>query len=336
MEAKTVRQATGLSIWNYVKSKMTGAISTFVTDDMTGNRVLVSTPLGKITYSPDITTEELSYLNNARSNIQDQIDDKMDSIVMGAETDIMVDTTPLTYLDVPNNETHVTRGSTIWTYIKSKLNVDNLTTITDSTKIGSVDKSKTNVVQQFTAAVLFQYMWKKIYPVGSIYMSTSSTNPATLFGGTWERLKDTFLLANGDSYAPNTTGGSATKTIATNNLPSHTHSCSTAGSHTHTQGSLRIRGSIVGSDNDEVFTAIDSLTQSGALRLTDRVDRGAVVTTGGIGYRGIAIDTNNANSWSGATSTAGNHTHTIGATGSGLPLNVMPPYTTVYAWRRTA
>ena len=176
----------------------------------------------------------------------------------------------------------------------------------------------------------------KLYPVGSVYISFNSADPSTLFGGTWVRLKDTFLLANGDAYAPNTTGGSATKTIATNNLPSHTHSCSTAGSHTHTQGSLRIRGSIVGSDNDEVFTAIDSLTQSGALRLTDRVDRGAVVTTAGIGYRGIAIDTNNANSWSGATSTAGNHTHTIGATGSGLPLNVMPPYTTVYAWRRTA
>ena len=190
---KTVRQATGLSIWNYVKSKLTGAISTVVENDVTGNRVFVSTPLGKMTTS-SITSEELFTLDDIRSNVQQQIDDKLDKIVMGEETANMVDTTPLTYLDVPNNETHVTRGSTIWTYIKSKLNVDNLTSISDSTKIGSVDKSKTNVVQQFTASVLFQYMWKKIYPVGCIYTSTDSTSPATLFGGTWTAIADGYYL----------------------------------------------------------------------------------------------------------------------------------------------
>ena len=59
----------------------------------------------------------------------------------------------------------------------------------------------------------------KLYPVGSVYISFNSADPSTLFGGSWTRLKDTFLLANGDSYAPNTTGGSATKTIGVANLP---------------------------------------------------------------------------------------------------------------------
>lgn len=47
------------------------------------------------------------------------------------------------------------------------------------------------------------------YPVGSIYLSTSSTSPSSLFGGTWEQIKDVFLLAAGDTYTAGSTGGSA-------------------------------------------------------------------------------------------------------------------------------
>lgn len=57
-----------------------------------------------------------------------------------------------------------------------------------------------------------------IYPVGSIYMSVNSADPGTLFGGTWQQIKDRFLLSAGDTYAAGTTGGSAKAT-----LPSHTH-----------------------------------------------------------------------------------------------------------------
>ena len=49
-----------------------------------------------------------------------------------------------------------------------------------------------------------------IHPVGSVYMSSEPTSPASLFGGTWERIKDTFILAAGDTYAAGSTGGSAT------------------------------------------------------------------------------------------------------------------------------
>lgn len=58
-----------------------------------------------------------------------------------------------------------------------------------------------------------------IYPVGSIYMSTNSTNPSTLFGGTWKQIKDRFLLACGDSYSNGVTGGEAYVTLNQNNLP---------------------------------------------------------------------------------------------------------------------
>lgn len=52
------------------------------------------------------------------------------------------------------------------------------------------------------------------FPVGSIYMSTESVSPASFIGGTWERIKDKFLLAAGTSYEAGNEGGSA----------SHTHS----------------------------------------------------------------------------------------------------------------
>ena len=61
------------------------------------------------------------------------------------------------------------------------------------------------------------------YPVGAIFISTDSTSPATLFGGTWERIKDTFLLAAGDTYSAGATGGEAVHTLTVDEMPSHSH-----------------------------------------------------------------------------------------------------------------
>lgn len=58
-----------------------------------------------------------------------------------------------------------------------------------------------------------------IYPVGSVYISTNSTSPATLFGGSWKQIKDRFLLACGNSYSNGVTGGESSVTLNQNNLP---------------------------------------------------------------------------------------------------------------------
>ena len=57
------------------------------------------------------------------------------------------------------------------------------------------------------------------FPIGSIYMSLSNTNPSTYFGGTWVQIKDRFLLGAGDSYSAGSTGGEATHTLTTQELP---------------------------------------------------------------------------------------------------------------------
>lgn len=62
-----------------------------------------------------------------------------------------------------------------------------------------------------------------IYPVGSIYMSMNKNSPATFLGGTWERIKDRFLLSASDTYEAGTTGGEATHKLTTDELPSHKH-----------------------------------------------------------------------------------------------------------------
>lgn len=69
------------------------------------------------------------------------------------------------------------------------------------------------------------------HPIGSLYWSSKSTNPGTLFGGTWKRIKDRFVYAMGDNDTVDVTGGNATITLTTHNLPSHEH---TGPSHAHT------------------------------------------------------------------------------------------------------
>ena len=195
----------------------------------------------------------------------------------------------------------------------------------------------------------------KLYPVGSVYISFNSADPSTLFGGTWVRLKDTFLLANGDTYAPNTTGGSPTKTIAVSNMPSHNHSVSSSGSHTHSAntstdvghshggGSLNVTGTFGTGSNTPSLYRNDT---SGVF--TNVGTNGNRYATGETNYdRTSQIKLETANKWSGATASAGSHSHTVDLsggththttnnTGDGMPFNIMPPYKTVYMWRRTA
>ena len=72
-----------------------------------------------------------------------------------------------------------------------------------------------------------------VYPVGSIYMSVKSTNPGTLFGGTWAAIAGKFLIGvgtntdmNGDkrTLSAGQQGGSYAHVLTINEMPSHSHS----------------------------------------------------------------------------------------------------------------
>jgi hypothetical protein len=137
------------------------------------------------------------------------------------------------------------------------------------------------------------------YPVGSIYMNASnSTNPATLLGfGTWSALgAGQMLLGNGGGYTAGQTGGSATTTLSTANLPSHSHSITDPG-HTHTNNA--ITDIIVSSGIPDAYPG-----STYALR----------AATINSAFTGITT-TNN--------------------TGSGTAVTTISPYLVVYMWVRT-
>lgn len=144
-----------------------------------------------------------------------------------------------------------------------------------------------------------------IYPIGSIYMSMSATNPADLFGvGTWKRISQGRMLLGADdsTYKAGATGGEATHTLTAAEMPAHSHTgtTSTNGAHSHSMPYVyHIR-------DEEEENGID-LTYTGYTRAYN-------------------------------TSTNGNHNHTFTTenSGGGAAHNNMPPYLVCYIWQRTA
>ena len=139
------------------------------------------------------------------------------------------------------------------------------------------------------------------YPIGSIYLSVNKTSPAELFGGTWEQLKDRFLLAAGDTYAAGSTGGESQHTLTQEEIPNYKIGDIpqvVPGNH-EIWNNCGISGTNMGPV---------SLEKSG-VRNNDSI----LTSTSGTQY-GYRISTN----------------------GGSQPHNNMPPYLSVYMWKRIA
>lgn len=188
-----------------------------------------------------------------------------------------------------------------------------------SNHTGQTIDSAVNTVNNFDVSQLRDFF----YPIGSIYTSTKSTSPATLFGGTWVQIKDTFLLTAGDTYNAGSTGGSA----------NHTH---TSAAHTHTTAGHALTVSEMPSHKHWISGAAyddGNMSTSGS---SNSQDYGLAADAGGY----TADDPNKAYGRYSAY-TGGGASHSHGATGSTTPGNTgssssLPPYRVVYAWERTA
>lgn len=85
----------------------------------------------------------------------------------------------------------------------------------------------------------------RAYPVGSIYLAYNHTNPATLFGGTWQRIYGAFPWFTGANGKIGETGGERNVTLTINQIPTHNHggTYTNAGDATKTHAWLASGGS---------------------------------------------------------------------------------------------
>lgn len=171
----------------------------------------------------------------------------------------------------------------------------------------------------------------RVYPVGSLFFTTSSLNPSELLGGggEWKRFGEgRVILSSSDSKPNGTTGGSETVTLTVSNIPAHSHSgsignyngnTSTNGNHFH---NVRLF-----SANNDSYTAY----LNGALKVRHEWFTGNFKTAGSV--RGDLA---------GGTDDAGNHNHSfnhshslsINNTGSSQGFSVMNPFISVNVWER--
>lgn len=154
-----------------------------------------------------------------------------------------------------------------------------------TTLAGAFEQLNTAVATLNTTKLAKTELLDAVYPIGSLYMSVSAAGPNTLFGGTWERLKDRFLLAAGDTYAAGATGGEAAHTLTVAEMPQHAHVAPTGGEQNGTAIYNRylVKGNGFYTPNTENLQYAET-----------------------------------------------------GIEGGGAAHNNMPPYLTVYMWKRTA
>ena len=175
---------------------------------------------------------------------------------------------------------------------------------------------------------------RQAWPVGSVFLSVVSTDPATLLGfGTWTQIAGgKFLVgqtgADVDFDTAEETGGSKTSAA----LLAHTHGITDPG-HNHTQNAH------THTQNSHTHTSLQ--VQGGTTASTAGTHIMTSTATGGSSRAATSPEAANSATATNQNATATNNATTTGITatdsaGSGASFPILPPYLVVYIWKRTA
>lgn len=95
-----------------------------------------------------------------------------------------------------------------------------------------------------------------IYPINSIYISYSHTDPGDLFGGTWTRITNAFLWATTSGGTIGQTGGESEVKLTTAEMPSHSHGSVYSGNASGTKNLPWLSTSVLGTGDKLAYSAV--------------------------------------------------------------------------------
>lgn len=117
----------------------------------------------------------------------------------------------------------------------------------------------------------FKQLGNLFYPVGSIMIRQDTINPATIFGGTWEEVKEGALRVTHSSGDVGKTYGSDTTQLTVSQLPAH--------DHPFTQPTIQGKYGAIGAAGNTLFSFWE--TQTAVNTKTFTATGGAVGNRGG-------------------------------------------------------
>ena len=83
----------------------------------------------------------------------------------------------------------------------------------------TLDKEFSSLQTKVNQKTTFTEVINKIYPVGAIWFTTSYDSLESLFGGSWEQIKDRFLVGAGNRYGRSATGGADSVKLTASQIP---------------------------------------------------------------------------------------------------------------------